>query len=404
MNRLINNIRSAMYAVVSFKLRTFFCLFSVSLGIASITVIVASVEGAYQKAYDFVEKFGPETVLVFGGSEEQRATGEKMKALTLSDIKAIEEAFPTAVLVVPIAMKGGTGISYKDVKSQTLIIGSTEDYSRSWAWPVMEGSDLSHEDVAFGKNVCLIGNQVAVTLFKDASPIGKTILINTKIPCRVTGVLSDRSASQMGLNLNDRIIIPIGVSMKKLMKDTKYISAIKIKYQTGRSLKHWIEELRLFLRDRHQLKEGQSDDFTIVSPEEIIRFLAALTGSLVVSLGISGIVSLVVSGFVLANLFLLSVKERTGEIGIRRAVGAKKRDIFNQFIIESSLITSAGGVLGFLMGYGGSRLLASIADFPMHFSWKAFVIGFALSVVTGLVFGAAPARAAANLSPIEAIR
>ncbi len=404
MTRFANNIKSAAYAVLSFKLRTFFCLFSVSLGIASITVIVASVEGAYKKAYDFVEKFGPETILIFGGSAEQRASGEKMKALTLSDIKAIEEAFPTAILVVPMIMKWDSGVSYKNVKHKTLVLGSTENYSRSWSWPIAEGSDLSHEDIVFGKNTCLIGLQVAETLFKGTSPIGKTILINTRIPCKVTGVLSDRSASQMGINLNDRIIIPIGVMMKKMLSDTKYISAIKIKYQQGHALQHWIAQMRLFLRDRHQLKEGQSDDFTIVSPEEIIKFLAALTGSLVVSLGISGIVSLVVSGFVLANLFLLSVKERTREIGIRRAVGAKKRDIFNQFIIESTLITSAGGVLGFMLGYGASKLLAHIADFPMHFSWKAFAIGFTLAVATGLVFGVQPARSAANLNPIEAIK
>ncbi|MEO5360420.1 MAG: ABC transporter permease [Nitrospirota bacterium] len=404
MTRFANNIKSAAYAVLSFKLRTFFCLFSVSLGIASITVIVASVEGAYKKAYDFVEKFGPETILIFGGSAEQRANGEKMKALTLSDIKAIKEAFPAAILVVPMVMKWDSGVSYKNVKHKTLVLGSTEDYSRSWSWPIAEGSDLSHEDIVFGKNTCLIGLQVAETLFKGTSPIGKTILINTRIPCKVTGVLSDRSASQMGINLNDRIIIPIGVMMKKMLSDTKYISAIKVKYQQGHALQHWIAQMRLFLRDRHQLKEGQSDDFTIVSPEEIIKFLAALTGSLVVSLGISGIVSLVVSGFVLANLFLLSVKERTREIGIRRAVGAKKGDIFNQFIIESTLITSAGGVLGFMLGYGASKLLAHIADFPMHFSWKAFAIGFTLAVATGLVFGVQPARSAANLNPIEAIK
>ncbi|MCG6553408.1 MAG: ABC transporter permease [Candidatus Magnetominusculus sp. LBB02] len=404
MARLINNIRSAAYAVASFKLRSAFCLFSVALGIASITVIVASVEGAYKKAYDFAEMFGPETVLVFGGSEEQRANGEKMKALTLGDIKAIGEAFPTATLVVPIAMRGGVAVSYLNVKSQTLIIGSTEDYARSWAWPVEQGVDLSPEDAAFGRGVCLLGQQVASTLFKDTSPIGKTVLVNTKIPCRVTGVLADRSASVAGINLNDRIIMPIGVMMRKLMNDAKYISAIKIKYQHGRPLMRSIAELRLFLRDRHQLQEGQSDDFTIISPEEIIKFLAALTGSLVVSLGVSGIVSLIVSGFVLANLFLLSVKERTQEIGIRRAVGAKKRDIFQQFIIESALLTSAGGVLGFILGYGGSKLLPLIADFPMYFSWKAFVIGLTLSIATGLIFGVAPARAAANLNPIEAVR
>ncbi|MBF0319756.1 MAG: ABC transporter permease [Nitrospirae bacterium] len=404
MNRLINNIESALHAVVSYKLRTIFCLFSVSLGIASITVIVASVEGAYKKAYDFVEKFGPETVLIFGGSEEQRASGEKMKALTLNDIKAIGDTFPTATMVVPITMKGSTGVSYKDVKHQTLVIGSTEDYSRSWAWPIEEGSDLSSEDTAFGRGVCLIGRQVAETLFKDTSPIGKTLLINMKIPCKVTGVLADRSASQAGIDLNNRIIMPIGVVMKKLLKDSKYIGAIKIKFQDGHNLKHWMAQLKLFLRDRHQLKEGQSDDFTIVSPEEIIKFLVALTGSLVVFLGISGVVSLVVSGFVLANLFLLSIKERTQEIGIRRAVGAKKRDIFNQFIMEASLITSAGGVLGFVIGYGSSKLLVLLAEFPMHFSWKAFAIGFTLSVLTGLIFGVQPARSAANLSPIEAIK
>ncbi|MCX5851365.1 MAG: FtsX-like permease family protein, partial [Deltaproteobacteria bacterium] len=165
-----------------------------------------------------------------------------------------------------------------------------------------------------------------------------------------------------------------------------------------------IEETRQFLRERHRIPEEQPDDFRIFASRDIIKFLVALTGSLVIFLGIVGLISLVVAGFVLANLFLLSVKERINEIGIRRSVGATRRDILFQFLGEAVLITTAGGFIGFLVGVASSYLLQYVAEFPIYFSWKAFVTGLLLSWIIGIVFGLQPARQAANLEPIEAIR
>lgn len=403
MNKLIKIILESIKAVKAFKLRTFFCLLCVALGIASITVIVAATEGAYKKALEMVDLFGPDSLLVFGGSEEARAIGQRQKTITLDDIGAIKEAFNTAYLVVPMSTMRDVTVSYKNRKYQTRIIGSTSDYSRVWTWPVIQGSDFKEEDVKGLRNVGLIGQFLSKELFGDEDPVGKYILIKS-IPVQIVGVLSERGTSPAGEPLDDRVVIPITTLMRKLQNETKYVSAFRIRFLDRENLYQYVDELKSFLRLRHRIPPEEPDDFTIVSPKEIIKFLVALTGSLVIFLGVTGIISLTIAGFVLANLFLLSVKERTVEIGIRRAVGAKRQDILFQFLGESVTITTIGGILGFLLAISSSKLLMSIAEFPIYFSWKAFVVGLLLSWIVGIVFGLQPANKAANLRPIEAIR
>ncbi|MGB9714899.1 MAG: ABC transporter permease [Thermodesulfovibrionales bacterium] len=403
MDRFFKIIFQSIKAVRSYKLRTLFCLISVALGISSITVIVAATEGAYKKAFEIVARFGPDSLLIIGGSEEARAVGERQKTITLDDIKAIKEAFDSAYLVVPMTAMREVTISYKEKKYQTLIVGSTSDYSLVWSWPVVEGSDFTEEDVKGLRNVGLIGQYLVKELFRNESPIGKYVLIKT-IPVQIVGVLSERGTSPAGENLDDRIVIPITTLMRKLENETKYVRALRVRFMDQENLYNYIEELRAFLRKRHGIPEGEPDDFTIISPKEIIKFLVALTGSLIIFLGITGIISLGVAGFVLANLFLLSVRERTNEIGIRRAVGAKKRDILFQFLCEAVILTTTGGVFGFILALISSKLLKFIAEFPIYFSWKAFVVGLFLSWVVGIGFGLQPAKRAADLKPIEAVK
>jgi putative ABC transport system permease protein len=390
-------------AIKAFKLRTIFCLISVALGIASITVIVAATEGAYQKAFEIVGRFGPDALLVFGGGEEARATGQRQKTITLDDIDAVKQAFYSAYMVVPMTAMRDIQVSYKDTKYQTLIVGSTSDYSQVWTWPVIQGADFTEEDVRGLRNVGLIGQFLAAELFGDEDPVGKTILVR-RIPVQIVGVLSERGTTPAGERLDDRVVMPITTLMRKLQNETKYVSAMRIRFLDQQNLSTYVDELRSFLRKRHKLPQEEPDDFTIISPREIIKFLVALTGSLVAFLGVTGLIALIVAGFVLANLFLLSVRERTKEIGIRRATGAKKRDILIQFLGESVFITTLGGIFGFVLALVSSRLLMSIAQFPIHFSWKAFVIGMLLSWAVGIGFGLQPANRAANLKPIEAIK
>jgi len=403
MDRILRITSQSVRAIRAFKLRTIFCLISVALGIASITVIVAATEGAYQKAYEIVERFGPDALLVFGGGEEARATGQRQKTITLDDIDAVKQAFYSAYMVVPMTVMRDIQVSYKDTKYQTLIVGSTSDYSHVWAWPVIQGADFTDEDVRGLRNVGLIGQFLAGELFGEEDPVGKTILVR-RIPVQIVGVLSERGTTPAGERLDDRVIMPITTLMRKLQNETKYVAAMRIRFLDQQNLSHYADELKLFLRKRHKLPEGEPDDFTVVSPREIIKFLVALTGSLVAFLGVTGLIALIVAGFVLANLFLLSVRERTKEIGIRRATGARKRDILIQFLGESVFITTLGGIFGFVLALVSARLLMSIAQFPIHFSWKAFVIGMLLSWAVGIGFGLQPANRAANLKPIEAIK
>jgi putative ABC transport system permease protein len=403
MDRLFKIIFQSIRAVRAFKLRTFFCLVCITLGISSITVIVAATEGAYKKAFEIVARFGPDSLLVLGGSEEARAVGERQKTITLDDVEAVKEAFDSAYLVVPMTAMREITVSYKEKKYQTLIVGSTSDYSRVWTWPVIQGSDFTEEDVRGLRNVGLIGQHVVKELFGDEDPVGKYVLVKG-IPVQIVGVLSERGTSPAGDLLDDRIIIPITTLMRKLENESKYVRAFRIRFINQENLYNYLKDLSLFLRERHRIPKGEPNDFTIISPKEIIKFLVALTGSLVVFLGITGVISLIVAGFVLANLFLLSVRERTKEIGIRRATGAKKNDILLQFLFESVVITTMGGILGFILALLSSKLLMLIAEFPIHFSWKAFVVGLLLSWVIGIGFGLQPAKRAADLKPIEAIR
>jgi putative ABC transport system permease protein len=304
---------------------------------------------------------------------------------------------------MPMSSVGNVTVAHRERKHQARIVGSGSHYSLAWSWPVVEGSDISELDVKGLRNVGLIGQEIARRLFGEQNPVGKYLLVR-RIPVQVIGVLQARGTSPGGGNLDERIVMPITTVMRKLQNEKQYVSAFRVRFTSEKNIKQQADALKAFLRQRHRLQEGEPDDFRIISATEIIQFLVALSGSLVLFLGISGVTSLIVAGFVLANLFLLSVSERAREIGIRRAVGACRSDILFQFLAEAVMLTTAGGLLGFAGGLSASRLLTLIAEFPMVFSWKAFVIGLVLAWGIGIVFGLQPAWRAARLKPIEAIR
>lgn len=403
MDRLINILSQSLQAVVALKIRTFFCTLSIAIGISAITIIVAATEGAYQKAFEIVETFGPDSIFIIGGSEKSRGIVQRPKTLTLADAEAIRSSFATAYMVVPITTVQDVIVSYKGNRYSAPVVGTTSDYSRSWSWPVVEGSDFTQEDLLRLANVALLGHETMRELFGEENPVGKTIQIR-RIPVQVVGVLLERGAAQGGGNMDNRVVMPLSTVMKKLQNEAKYVSFMRVRFEDQENLEYRVEELKVFLRAQHRLPDGEPDDFQIFSPKDIIKFLVALTGSLIAFVGIVGIISLAVAGFVLANLFHLSIRERKGEIGIRRSVGAKRRDILIQFLGEALIITTAGGLCGFLMGVAAARLLQYVEAFPIHFSWKAFVIGLFLSWLVGIVFGLRPASQAAHLEPIEAIR
>ena len=403
MKKLLRIFNQSFIAVRAYKLRTFFSLLGIALGIASLSIIVAAVEGSYNRAYEIIDVFGPESIIIFSGSREERGVRHRQKTLTMNDLKALKQAIPEIKLIMPVLFVDDATIYYRGNITTSRVYGVSDQYEEAWNWYLIEGRFFNKQEIKTKQNVCVIGLYVREELFGKEDPIGKMILVN-RLPCKILGVLSKRGTTPTGRNLDDRVLMPYTTVMAKINHDFLYINAIRIKFVKGAPVEKLIEKVRQILRQRHHLSPGESDDFFILSPTEIIRFLVNLTGTLVLFLGLSSAISLTVGGFVLANLFLLSVNERKKEIGIRRAIGAKKKDILFQFLFEAIIITIFGAIIGFGLAIIGAKMLTYIAQFPIKFSFIAFLAAVVVSVIVGVISALSPAMKAANLNPIEAIR
>jgi putative ABC transport system permease protein len=290
---------------------------------------------------------------------------------------------------------------YRDRKWQTQVIGSTSNYFTSMAWNFRVGSVYSSDDYASAEAVCVIGSKVYDELFKDENAIGKVILVG-KLPTKVIGVLEEKGGSIGGPSIDDRVIMPFTTVTSRITNDKRYLSMMRLK--TDRDLDKTIEDVRTVLRSNHGLQGSADDDFTIRSSKDILKFVTVISGSLFLFLGTASIVALVVSGFVLANLFYLTIQERRKDIGIRRAYGASRRGILLSFLFESILITLMGGIAGILLSVALGGTFEKLFDIPMLFSYKVIVFALLFSFLTGLLAGLRPALRASRIEPIEAIR
>ncbi|NPA13059.1 MAG: FtsX-like permease family protein [Aquificae bacterium] len=403
MEKFLYILKHSFIAVKEYKVRTFFSIIGIAFGVASLSIIVAAVEGSYQKAYQTVEVFGPESILIFGGSREEKGVRQRKKTLTMYDIQILKREIPQISLIMPVLYVDNAKVYYKGKITTTKVYGVSTEFERAWNWYLIQGRMFNKEEERTKKNVCVIGLYIKETLFGNENPLGKMILVN-RLPCTVIGVLSKRGTTPTGRNLDDRILMPYTTVMAKFNHDFIYINSIRIRFEKGSDVAYLVEKVRAVLRQNHRLKEGQADDFFILSPTQITRFLVNLTGTLILFLGLSSLISLTVGGFVLANLFLLSVHQRKKEIGIRRAVGGKRRDILIQFVFEAVVVSMVGAVVGFGIAVLGAELLTKIAQFPIKFSPVAFVFAVVVSILVGILSVISPSIKASKLNPIEAIR
>jgi putative ABC transport system permease protein len=394
----------AASAIWAYKLRSFFVVAGVALGIASLTVIVASVDGAERRAFEIVKFFGPDAVLVFGGNIESRAVGQRTVTLSYADAERLRQSLPGAYLVVPMRSKSNVTVRYGNQKEQLpIIVGATAGYAEVWNWPLSEGRDLSKEDVSRGAKVGLIGDQPARELFGNESPVGRTVMVD-KLPVQIVGRLSYRGVTGGGGSVDDRIIMPITTLTQRFNLDRKYFRALRVKFLSPDNMKFNVENLRSLLRKLHHLKPGDPDDFTILSADEILKFLSMFKGSLLIFLGVTAVVAIVVGGFVLANLFYLSINERKTELGLKKALGAKKRAILLQILAEAVCLTLVGALVGMALGMGLGQLLARLGILKIFFSWRVFTLSVIAAVAIGILFGLKPARQAASTPPIDVLK
>lgn len=397
-------LRMAVAALWAYRLRSAFVICGVALGIASLTIIVASVDGAQRKALEIVKFFGPDAAFVLGGDITSRAVGQRVLTLSWEDARAIRESLPGAYLVVPMRGKSGLIVHYLDNQEELPIaVGATAGYAEVWNWPLAEGRDFTPEDVDRGAKVCLIGDTTARELFGNTSPVGRTVFLD-RVPLQVIGRLSYRGLSGGGGSIDDRVILPITTLTQRFNLDRKYFRGLRVKFRDPGNMPANVEGLRSLLRHEHRLGPGDKDDFTILTADEILKFLSMFKGGLVIFLGVTALVAVVVGGFVLANLFYLSVAERTVEIGLKMALGAKQRAILLQILAEAVVLTLLGALVGMALGMAMGQLLERLGILQIFFSWKVFFLSLAASVAIGVLFGLKPARQAAALDPIAALR
>lgn len=396
--------RMALAAVWAYKARSFFVILGVGFGVASLTLIVTAVDGAERKAVELVEWFGPDAALVFGGNFKKRAVGARMNTLTQDDIRTISQSLPGVSLVVPMRSKSDVPMRYQDNNLPgSLVVGATENYAQAWNWPLVEGRDISAEDVRLGARVALLGDKPARELFGDQSPVGRIFQLG-KFQVQVIGRLKYRGASGGGGEVDDRIIIPISTLTSRFNLDRKFYRAMRIKFLEPERMADHVENLRAFLRMNHNLGPADDDDFSIITADEILKFLSAFKGGLVAFLGVTAAASMTVGGFVLANLFSISVSERSREIGLKKALGATQNAILIQFLMEAAVLTAIGGLVGLGLGLGLGQLLTRLGMLQILFSWKVFFLSLGSALAIGLIFGIKPARSAAQLDPIAALR
>jgi putative ABC transport system permease protein len=380
--------------------RVVFSFAGVALGILSICIIITTIEGANKKAKDIFEVLGPDSIMVFGGGERQRAARMRTSTLTFRDADALQRIEGIYDLM-KIYQVRNVITRYRDKKWQTHIVGATTNYFESFLWGFQVGSVFTDYDYDHAEAVCVIGAKVYNELFNGDSALGKSILVG-KLPAKVVGVLQEKGGTAVGPNIDDRVVMPLTTVMTRITSEKKYLGSIRLK--TNRDLDRTVEDVRTVLRANHGLQGTAEDDFTIRSSKDILKFVTVISGQLFLFLGLASIVALVVSGFVLANLFYLTIQERRKDIGIRRAYGASRKSILLSFLFESVLITLMGGAAGILLSVILGGTFEKLFDIPMLFTYKVIAFAMTFSFLTGLLSGLKPALRASRIEPIEAIR
>ncbi len=400
-------------SLVKHKLRTFFMMAGTIVGIAALVIIMAMGRGTEKRVMTRVNNFGPRAImLIAGGGKDLPPPDLSVTTLTLDDAKAIREEVPGLEIVTPQAWRFNVPLRFEANEVSSVVWGVEPVWHDAWEWYPIHGEGITEEDVATQSRVCVIGASVAKDLFGwepamegGTNPIGKTILAGKgSVPLEVKGVLKRRGVPGPGMSDFDmRIVIPITTAMRRVM-NVDHIGGIRMVSGDAERIPEQVRQMRELIHQRHRIVPPQEDDFRIITPTVIAGIARGTSRTLNALLIALAALSLLVGGVVLMNILLISVAERTKEIGLRRAVGATRRDIFMQFLVESLSVSFLGMVLGCMLGWGISVALASLRVMPMLVTWEPFAVSAAFALAVGTLFGVQPARRAAKLDPVEALR
>ena len=400
-----NLIKIAVRALANNKLRGFLTMLGIIIGVASVITMLAIGQGSKRSIQAPISEMGSNMIMIHPGADVRggvRQDASAMETLKLQDYEDIVDETRFVSAVSPSVNSSGQAI-YGANNAPTTVYGISPDYLEIRRYKVEDGDMFTEQDIQTAAKVCVVGKTVVDNLFPDGSnPVGKVIRFQ-KLPFRIVGVLESKGYNSMGMDQDDLILAPYTTIQKKVLAITHLqgitCSALKEEY-TDQA----IDEISEILRRNHKLKESDDDDFTIRSQQELSTMLTSTTDMMTVLLAAVAGISLLVGGIGIMNIMYVSVTERTREIGLRMSIGAKGIDILAQFLIESILISVTGGLIGVVFGVGAALVVNGVAHFPIYIQPWSVVLSFAVCTVTGVFFGWYPAKKAAQLDPIEAIR
>jgi putative ABC transport system permease protein len=398
-------IKTAFRGLSKNKLRTFFMMIGIVIGIMAITMVISVGLGAEERVMERVKKFGFESLMVFsGGGTQLMGSGSAglTTSLKLSDAEAIVSQISSINDVAPFSRMPNATVKYQELSSSPLVMGTTPSWTWVWNWNIDEGRFISAEDDSRMARVCVLGPTVKKELFGETDPIGEQIRIGN-VPFEVIGIMQVRGTSPGGGDMDNRVFIPLQTLMRRTA-NIDYLSGIKVHLKSIKDIDNTSANIKSILRESHKLAEGEPDDFRIITPTEVTKFAEKVSGTFNLFLVLVAGISLIAGGFVIANIMLISVSERKNEIGLRKAVGARSKDIQMQFLLETITITFIGGVIGVVLGFIGAKILSLITEMPASYSWEGILTGVIFSSLVGLIAGMQPAKRASSLDPIEALR
>jgi putative ABC transport system permease protein len=396
-------LKLAVTAMGTNKMRSFLMMLGIIIGITTLTVVVSVGKGGRAKVMKTIKNIGTNAVMVFaGGGRVFGPPDEKTNTLTLEDAQAIMQEVPGIKAMDAALMRVGRLVKHEDNNTDTVIYGGTMSYGDAWEWSVESGDFFTEEDMNSMARVAVLGKTVVRELFGDADPVGQDIKIEN-VNFKVVGVLAGRGTSPMGMDMDSRVVIPYTTASRRVF-NTTYISLIRMAAADPNNVEKVEEDVANLLRERHHIQPGFPEDFRVRGASSISKMAKGMMGTLNLFLGLVSLISLVVGGIVVMNIMLISVGERVKEIGLRRAVGARKTDVRNQFLIESSLVTVMGGIIGVLVGLIISAVLPLFTKLPAMPSWEPLVLGFVFSALVGIVAGIHPAKKASEMDPVVALK
>ena len=395
--------RTAVRALRRNKARSMLTALGIIIGVAAVIAAFAVGAGANKSIDEQIASFGSNFIMVFPDRAAMSAGGTR-RYLTYDDAKAIEREVSGVDAVAPMINTSVT-LVYGNMNWSTGVTGSTNQFSYVQDWVIESGRDITESDVRQGIKVAVMGRTIADKMFLGENPIGKTIRIN-KIPFKIVGIFAAKGQSQMGSDQDDFVLVPLTAAQKRLVRwnTPGRIGNIYIKGVSMNALSYIQNETEVLLRERHRIKQGEADDFAVRNVTQMLEARRKTTTIMSMLLGSIAFISLVVGGIGIMNIMLVSVTERTREIGIRMAVGAKAIDIRAQFLIEAMFLSMIGGTFGIIIGIFAGYALASFTSAPPIFTAASIILAFVFSAMVGVGFGYYPAWKASLLNPIDALK